>query len=174
LLSGLARQRGVTLIAAERLPHRATLVSRALRAYPLPKAVLAADATSPAWRRETFDRVIVDAPCTGLGALRRRPEARWRRQPSDLDTLVPLQRRLVAAALTAVRPGGLVVYATCTPHRAETREVVDSVVATRTDVSEDDARRLLPGVGDLGDGPHVQLWPHLHGTDAMFVAVLRR
>ncbi|MDP9319315.1 MAG: RsmB/NOP family class I SAM-dependent RNA methyltransferase, partial [Actinomycetota bacterium] len=162
LLTGLARQRGVTLIAAERLPHRATLVSRALRAYPRPQAVLAADATSPAWRRETFDRVIVDAPCTGLGALRRRPEARWRRQPQDLDTLVPLQRRLVGSALTAVRPGGLVVYVTCTPHRAETREVVDSVLASHRNVSEEDARPLLAGVDDLGPGPHVQLWPHLH------------
>ncbi|MEJ7629101.1 MAG: RsmB/NOP family class I SAM-dependent RNA methyltransferase [Nocardioidaceae bacterium] len=174
LLIGLARQRGATLIAAERLPHRATLVARALRAYPRPQAVLAADGTSPAWRAQAFDRVLVDAPCTGLGALRRRPEARWRRQPTDLDTLVPLQRRLLESALAAVRPGGVVAYVTCTPHLAESRGVVDAVVASRSDVAQEDARPLLPEVDDLGPGPHVQLWPHRHGTDAMFVAVLRR
>ncbi len=174
LLTGLAADRGATLVAAERLPHRAALVAGSLRGYPGPRPIVAADATVPPWSAETFDRVLVDAPCTGLGALRRRPEARWRRQPQDLGSLVPLQGRLLCAALTAAREGGLVVYVTCTPHLEETRGVVDAVLASRPDVSEDDARPLFPGVDDLGDGPHVQLWPHLHGTDAMFVAMLRR
>ncbi len=174
LLTGLARQAGATLVAAERLPHRATLVAGALRAFASPVPIVAADGTIPPWRADTFDRVVVDAPCSGLGALRRRPEARWRRQPSDLETLVPLQQRLLDAALSAVRPGGVVVYVTCTPHRDETREVVDRTLAARSDATEEDARALLRGVDDLGPGPHVQLWPHLHGTDAMFVAMLRR
>ena len=76
--------------------------------------------------------MLVDVPCSGLGALRRRPESRWRKQPSDLDQLVPLQRRLLANALVAVRPGGIVGYVTCSPLPEETREVVDSVLA-RTD-----------------------------------------
>ncbi|MGI8531600.1 MAG: RsmB/NOP family class I SAM-dependent RNA methyltransferase, partial [Geodermatophilaceae bacterium] len=106
-------------------------------------------------------------------ALRRRPEARWRRQPSDVAPLARLQRELLTAALGAVRPGGLVGYVTCSPHLGETRAVVAEVVR-RTGAVPVDARPALPGVPELGDGPSVQLWPHRHGTDAMFVALLRR
>ncbi len=173
LLTGLARQRGATLVAAERLVHRAVLVASAVRAYPEAPAVVAADGTRPPWRGGTFDRVLVDAPCSGLGSLRRRPELRWRRQRGDLDALVPLQVSLLTAAVVAARPGGLVAYVTCSPHRLETRGVVDTVLAARRDIREEDARVLLHEVSG-GTGPHVQLWPHEHGTDAMFVAVLRR
>jgi 16S rRNA (cytosine967-C5)-methyltransferase len=118
--------------------------------------------------------VLLDAPCTGLGALRRRPELRWRRKPGDLPRLAELQRAMLAASIDAVRPGGVVLYATCSPHIAETRVVVADVVASRGDVTAEDARPLFPGVPELGPGPHVQLWPHRHGTDAMFAALLRR
>jgi 16S rRNA (cytosine967-C5)-methyltransferase len=125
--------------------------------------------------------VLVDAPCTGLGALRRRPEARWRRQPADLGALGPLQRRLLASALDAVRPGGVVGYATCSPHRAETRAVVADVLRKRADVEQLDAREVFVEVSGgaldaatLGPGPDAQLWPHLHGCDAMYLALLRR
>jgi 16S rRNA (cytosine967-C5)-methyltransferase len=174
LLTGLARQRGATLVANERQPHRATLVQSALRAYGRPCTVVCADGRTAPWRADTFDRVIVDAPCTGLGALRRRPEARWRRTPTDLELLVPLQRALLRSALDSTRPGGVAAYVTCSPHPAETSGVVEAVLAERPDVSQEDARGLLPEVDLLGDGPHVQLWPHRHGTDAMFLAVLRR
>lgn len=73
-----------------------------------------------------------------------------------------------------MRVGGVVGYATCSPHLAETRAVVDDVLRGRTDVEWVDARPLLPGVPSLGDGPDIQLWPHLHGTDAMYLALLRR
>jgi 16S rRNA (cytosine967-C5)-methyltransferase len=174
LLAGLASERGAHLIAAERQPHRARLVRSSLRRYERPPAVVVTDSTSPPWVDGGFDRILVDAPCTGLGALRRRPEARWRRQPRDLDTLVPLQRRLLSAALSSVRPGGVVAYVTCSPHRAETRDVVDSVLHSRPEIVEVDARPLLGPVPDLGPGPSAQLWPHRHGTDAMFVSILRR
>jgi 16S rRNA (cytosine967-C5)-methyltransferase len=118
--------------------------------------------------------VLADVPCTGLGALRRRPEARWRRRPADIEVLVPLQRALLGAALDAVRPGGLVAYVTCSPLPAETRDVVAAVLADRADVHRVDARGLLPGVPGLGAGPDVQLWPHRHGTDAMYLALLAR
>ena len=126
-----------------------------------------------------YTRVLVDAPCTGLGALRRRPEARWRRSPSDLTTLGPLQRALLGSALDATMPGGVVGYATCSPHLAETSFVVADVLKRRQDVEVVDARDLFRDrsgrmVADLGDGPAVQLWPHRHGTDAMFLALLRR
>jgi 16S rRNA (cytosine967-C5)-methyltransferase len=174
LLTGLARQRGATLVAGERLVHRARLVASALRAYPSPNPIVAADGTRPPWRASSFDRVIVDVPCTGLGALRRRPESRWRRGPADLDELVALQAALLTSAVESARPGGVVAYVTCSPHPAETRGVVDTVMGARDDVGEVDATALLPEVPDTGAGPHIQLWPHLHGTDAMFVAVLKR
>jgi len=174
LLTGLAAQRDVVVVAGDRLPHRARLVRQALRGYPGTPPVVAADGTRPAWSPDTFDRVLVDAPCSGLGALRRRPESRWRRTADDLDDLVPLQIALLSSALTAVRRGGVVAYVVCSPHPAETRGVVDAVLRDRSDAGEEDARTLLPDVPDLGPGPAAQLWPHRHGTDAMFISVLRR
>ncbi|MCZ7461478.1 RsmB/NOP family class I SAM-dependent RNA methyltransferase [Streptomyces sp. WMMC940] len=177
LLGALAAERGAVLVAAEKQPHRARLVERALAGNPGPYQLVIADGTRPAWRPGAFDRVLVDVPCSGLGALRRRPEARWRRRPEDLDGFAPLQRALLREALESVRVGGVVGYATCSPHLAETRAVVDDVLESRggsVRAEWIDARPLMPGVPALGDGPDVQLWPHLHGTDAMYLALLRR
>ncbi|MFD3666308.1 RsmB/NOP family class I SAM-dependent RNA methyltransferase [Streptomyces sp. NPDC058659] len=174
LLAALASERGAALLASEKQPHRARLVERALAGNPGPYQVIAADGTRPPWRPGSFDRVLMDVPCSGLGALRRRPEARWRRRPEDLDGFAPLQRGLLTEALRAVRVGGIVGYATCSPHLAETRVVVDDVLKKVGGAELIDARPLLPGVPALGDGPDVQLWPHLHGTDAMYLALLRR
>ncbi|MEU5978063.1 transcription antitermination factor NusB [Streptomyces sp. NPDC047315] len=179
LLAALAAERGAFLLAAEKQPHRAGLVARALAGNPGPYEVVVADGTRPAWRPGSFDRVLVDVPCSGLGALRRRPEARWRRRPEDLEGFAPLQRGLLREALAAVRVGGVVGYATCSPHLAETRVVVDDVLRGRgggAPVRAEwvDARPLMPGVPELGEGPDVQLWPHRHGTDAMYLALLRR
>ncbi|MQY11875.1 putative methyltransferase [Streptomyces sp. RB5] len=173
LLGALAAGRGAALVASEKQPHRARLVARSLDGNPGPYQVITADGTRPAWRPGAFDRVLVDVPCTGLGALRRRPEARWRRRPEDLEGFAPLQRALLRSALDAVRVGGVVGYATCSPHPAETRAVVDDVLR---DVRGEllDARELMPGVPGLGEGPDVQLWPHVHGTDAMYLALIRR
>ncbi len=154
LIGALAAPRGATLVANELQPHRAELVRQAVRLLPNVE-VTEHDGREGPWPAGSFDRVLVDAPCTGLGALRRRPEARWRRSPEDLGTLVPLQRALLDRALTLVRPGGVVVYATCSPHLAETREVIDAITSATVESSN-------------------QLWPHLDGTDAMFWAVLRR
>ncbi|GAA5121636.1 transcription antitermination factor NusB [Alloalcanivorax gelatiniphagus] len=160
LLAAIAAQRGATLVANERQPHRAALVASALRAVPTGTAhVLSGDGMRPAWVPATFDRAVVDAPCSGLGALRRRPESRWRRTPEDLEPLVALQQVLLDVALESVRPGGVVVYATCSPVLAETAAVVDAVVGRRDDTDEVD---------------RFQLWPHRDGTDAMFAATLRR
>ncbi|MGA4866621.1 RsmB/NOP family class I SAM-dependent RNA methyltransferase [Streptomyces lavendulocolor] len=174
LLGALAAGRGATLLASEKQPHRARLVDRALAGNPGPYQVITADGTRPPWRPDSFDRALVDVPCSGLGALRRRPEARWRRRPEDLESFGPLQRALLTEALRAVRVGGVVGYATCSPHLAETRVVVDDVLKRHGGAELIDARPLMPGVPALGDGPDVQLWPHLHGTDAMYLALLRR
>ena len=176
LLAGLAAADGSRLVASELQPHRATLVARSLRAYtadPRP-VVIAADGTRPPWRPASFAKVMADVPCTGLGALRRRPESRWRRTASDLADLVPLQRALLASALDAALPGGVVAYVACSPHPAETVEVVEAVLGARDDVGVLDAASALPGVPDAARGPFLQLWPHRHGTDAMFCALLRR
>jgi len=109
-------------------------------------------------------------PCTGLGALRRRPESRWRRSPADLPGLVALQRGLLASAILATAPGGVIAYVTCSPHPDETA----SVVAGSTGVEVLRAADYLPEVPDCASGDFVQLWPHRHGTDAMFLALLRR
>ncbi|MDI5964714.1 RsmB/NOP family class I SAM-dependent RNA methyltransferase [Streptantibioticus silvisoli] len=179
LLAALAAGRGAAVVASEKLPHRARLVARTLAGNPGPYQVVTADGTRPAWREGAFDRVLVDVPCSGLGALRRRPESRWRRRPQDVAAFGPLQRDLLRSALRAVRVGGVVGYATCSPHPAETRVVVDDVLRGRSGTPAAaaeliDARPLMPGVPDLGDGPDVQLWPHRHGTDAMYLALLRR
>ena len=172
LLAGLAAERDAALLAAEVAPHRAGLVARSLRHSPGRSAVVAADSRTSPWRAGAFDRVLLDAPCTGLGALRRRPEARWRRRPADIPGLTALQRDLLGAGVDALRPGGLLAYVTCSPHLAETRVPVDDAVR-RHGVELLDARPLFPGVPDLGDGPTVQLWPHRQGTDAMFCALIR-
>ncbi|WP_433497050.1 RsmB/NOP family class I SAM-dependent RNA methyltransferase [Sphaerimonospora sp. CA-214678] len=167
LLDAVAGQRGARLLAADVQYHRARLVWGTTRSA----AVVTADGTRPPWRPGTFDRVMLDAPCTGLGALRRRPEARWRRDPRSIPELTRLQRLLLDSALRAVRPGGVVAYVTCSPHLAETTAVVDEVPPERAEVL--DAREFLPEAPGLGDDPHVRLWPHRHGTDAMFLALFR-
>jgi 16S rRNA (cytosine967-C5)-methyltransferase len=180
LLAALAAQRGAHVLASERQVHRAGLVKRATEAASVGLAgVITADGTAPAWAPGTFDRVLVDAPCSGLGALRRRPESRWRRTPGDLDDLVPLQERLLRSALDAVRPGGVVAYVTCSPVLAETSEVVSRVLDDRGDVTLEEAAPLFAGVPELHAEQArlpgtVQLWPHRQGTDAMFFALLRR
>ena len=183
LLAALAVARGARLVANELQPHRADLVRRALGDTPGVEAVTVEDGTSPPWPPGSFDRVLVDAPCTGLGALRRRPEARWRRRRADLRDLVPLQRALLDRALDLARPGGVVLYATCSPVLAETRDVLGSVLVARDDVRLGDTTALLTRASGLrADVPDcrgplagtAQLWPHRHRTDAMFLALLRR
>jgi 16S rRNA (cytosine967-C5)-methyltransferase len=171
LLAALGVPSGARVTAVEPSSHRADLVLENIRGLPV--EVVRVDGRHSDLE-PGFDRVLVDVPCTGLGALRRRPEARWRRQPSDVPALAKLQRELLAAAIALTRPGGLVLYATCSPHLAETVGVVGDALR-RQPVEALDARPLFePLTEGLGDGPYVQLWPHRHGTDAMFAAVMRR
>ena len=174
LLAAIVSQRDGLLTAVEPLPHRAELVRANLRAVPGDHRVLVGDGLKPTWAEGSYDRVLADVPCSGLGALRRRPEARWRRTAEDVEALRPLQEGLLDSAITSVRVGGVVAYVTCSPHPAETLAVVEAVLARRGDAVLEDARPLFPGVPSLGEGPDVQLWPHRHGTDAMYLALLRR
>ena len=190
LLGAVAAQRGATLDARELHPHRAALVGSAVRALPSGVvSVQVGDSTSST--DGPYDRILVDAPCTGLGALRRRPESRWNRTEGDLEALVPLQRSLLANGLRQLTPGGVLAYVTCSPALRETRGVIDHVLAVFADAdaaqAEDgegeleviDAREAVARVtgtepGEWGEGPYVQLWTHAHGTDSMFLALIRR
>jgi 16S rRNA (cytosine967-C5)-methyltransferase len=168
LLAAIAAGSGARVTAVEPTPHRADFVERNTKGLDV--EVLRVDGRDTGLPAASFDRVLVDAPCTGLGALRRRPEARWRRQPGDVPPLVKLQRELLASAIALTRPGGVVLYATCSPHLAETVGVVADAVR-RHPVEPIDTWPLFDPV--VGQGSHVQLWPHRHGTDAMFTACLQ-
>ncbi|WP_404393335.1 RsmB/NOP family class I SAM-dependent RNA methyltransferase [Humibacillus xanthopallidus] len=187
LLAALAIQRRIPFVANEISEHRADLVWQTLAAARL--AAREADTSLKVRHGDgremgevdpaAYSRVLIDAPCTGLGALRRRPEARWRRSPADVAALAGLQRELLASGIEATAPGGLVGYATCSPHLNETRFVVADILKRRDDVEVVDARPLFVDASgeqlpELGEGPFVQLWPHVHGTDAMFFALLRK
>ena len=182
LLGGLAAQQSAHLVAAEIRPHRARLVRSATASAvttdgSAATGVVVADGTRPPWAPGSFDRVIADVPCSGLGALRRRPEARWRRSPQAIADPAGLQRQLLTSALDAARPGGVVAYVTCSPHLAETRDVLADVLATRPGTEVLDAPAVLPEVPGLAcsdpDRRLAQFWPHRHGTDAIFLALLR-
>jgi len=184
VLAAEALAGGAALVANELVPARAELVRRSIAGVPLDVTVRVGDGRTiePAelGAPEGFDRILLDAPCTGLGALRRRPEARWRKAPSDVAELTALQGELLDAAIRMLRPGGVLAYVTCSPHTAET---LGSLAAARSRWAEAvesvDTRAALEALAEhpldlSGDGSTAQLWPHRHGTDAMFIALLRR
>jgi len=133
-------------------------------------STLIADGRRPAHRAGTFNRVLVDAPCSGLGVLRRRPDARWHVQPADVDTAAALQRELLAAAAVLVRPGGTVVYAVCTLTRAETTAMDEWLTVACPDLVALDP----PHEPWEPAGRGARLLPQTAGTDGMFVLGLTR
>jgi 16S rRNA (cytosine967-C5)-methyltransferase len=175
MLAGLAADRGAVLLAADGREHRARLAGKAVEVVEVARAVTA-DGTAPAWRPGTFDRVLADVPCSGLGSLRRRPEIRWRRSPEDIVGLAELQAGLLTAALESAAPGGIVAYVTCSPHVGETRSVLDAALKRCANVRVLDAPAILSEVPDLRCPEpferYAQFWPHRHGTDAIFIALL--
>ncbi|MGN6744002.1 MAG: RsmB/NOP family class I SAM-dependent RNA methyltransferase [Amnibacterium sp.] len=179
LLAAEAHASGASLVANELVPARARLVGRALAAVPGNHPVEVGDGGRFATGTDRFDRILLDAPCTGLGALRRRPEARWRKRPEDVPELTALQARLLDAAVAALAPGGLLVYATCSPVVAETTDRIAAALAAHPDLAALDTAEVLgritaaPLTG-ARRGMAVQLWPHRHATDAMFLQLLAR
>ncbi len=168
------------MVALEQHHHRAKLVRQAVAGISQDVDVRQADALEYfADHPGEADLVLLDAPCLGLGALRRRPEARWTKSAADLEGLVQTQRGLLAAAVTGLRPGGVVVYVTCSPVLAETTEQVDWLLQHHREMEAIDTGPVLDAVART-PVPHsrvgtaVQLWPHRHGTDAMFIQALRR
>lgn len=174
LLGAIAAQHGATLDALELHPHREKLVRDSVRALPAGTVTThVGDATS--WGDEGgYQRIVLDAPCSGLGALRRRPESRWRRTPADVEDLSDLQRRLLAQAEKLLAPGGVLAYITCSPVLAETRDIVSDSQLEVLDARQAVAAVTGTKASAWGAGPHVQMWPHAHGTDSMFLALLKR
>ena len=156
------------VVAADAAPRRAALVVRTAARLGVGLRVLVQDARAPALRDDGFDAVLVDAPCSGIGAARRRPELLWRVPKERLSSLARLQVAILCGVAPLVRPGGRLVYSVCTFPRAETEAVVRAFLARRPDF----AAALVPGP----DGPAEshRLWPHRHGTDGMFFAGFAR
>ena len=163
--------RPAIVVAGDLDPIRATVVARNSARLGLDNvSTLAADGERPPFAPAAFDRVLIDAPCSGLGVLRRRPDARWRIQPADVGRLAGLQRRLFESALTLVRPGGLVVYSVCTLTDAETIDVDGWLASTHP---EAEAVAVDLGPAWLPAGRGARLLPPAAGTDGMFLLAVR-
>lgn len=180
LVGAIAAARGAHLTANEISEHRARLVQNTVRQLDNVTVVVGDGRELP--EGAAYDRIILDAPCTGLGALRRRAESRWRKNVADLSTLVKLQQELIDSGLDALKPGGVLAYITCSPHKQETVDQIQRI-AGRKDVEVMSAAEAIDNVSmsaieltpvKVGGGNVVQLWPHIHGTDAMFLALLRK
>lgn len=189
LLAAMAKQRGASVTANEVSPRRAKLLERSVQALDNVE-VTVKDGRSFESELQ-YDRVLVDAPCLGLGSLRRRPESRWRHMPSDLDELLPLQESLLSAGIKLTRPGGVLAWVTCSPHRSETVdqvaralqfedvELVDVFPVASSLTPEDLSAGLnvpdglTPATAEVVSGS-LQLWPHINKTDAMFISLLRK
>ena len=171
LLSSIARQRGITFTANEISAARAELVSQVVHG----DRVLVSDGRTIGSLAEKFDAILIDAPCTGLGALRRRPEVRWRRTLQDLRALTQLQRELVESAIQALNPCGVLGYATCSPHLAETSIQISDIKKNHSDLVQIAVDEYLPAAldGATRDGA-MSLWTHKHGTDAMYLALFQK
>lgn len=167
----LSMDKSATFLANEPTSHRAELVKRVVNN----QQVVSFDATVANNFNQKFDRILIDAPCTGLGALRRRPEARWRKSLHDLKELVLLQKQLLASAYQLLSPNGVIAYVTCSPHLAETKGQVIDFLSAHSDM------KILPmgklelahKEGVLSDGT-VQLWTHHNQSDAMFMAMFEK
>ena len=173
LLNNLLSQGSNTyeFLANEPSEHRAELVARVV-----PKSMIVSfDGRDSASFGKKFDRILIDAPCSGLGALRRRPEARWRRTLNDLKELLPLQRELIDSAYEMLNPGGIIAFATCSPLLAETKGQVLDAQYRHKDLRILDISQYSPAnkTGVNADGT-LQLWTHLDGSDSMFMALLQK
>lgn len=152
------------LIVNEPAPERARLLSQVVKR----SRVTSFDGREIPDELGNFDRILIDAPCTGIGALRRRPEVRWRRNPSDLRPLIALQGELLSSAASRLHPGGVIGYATCSPHLAETKLQIADFLKSHSNFRRVPVSKHADSEGDM------QLWTYRDGTDAMFLSLLAR
>ena len=171
LLSSIARERKITFTANEVSAVRADLVRQVVNG----DRVLVGDGREIGDQEEKFDAILIDAPCTGLGALRRRPEVRWRRTLQDLRELTQLQRELIESAVRALKVGGVLGYATCSPHLAETSIQVSDLKRKHLTMEQLDVSPYLPtNLENSERDMAMSLWTHRSGTDAMYLALFKK
>ncbi len=171
LLSNIARQRNITFTANEVSAVRADLVRQVVNG----DRVLVGDGREIGDHNEKFDAILIDAPCTGLGALRRRPEVRWRRTLQDLRELTQLQRELIESAVRALKVGGVLGYATCSPHLAETSIQVSDLKKKHLTMEQLDISPYLPtNLENSERDMAMSLWTHRSDTDAMYLALFKK
>lgn len=182
LLAAEAKNAKASLDCTEVSEHRTRLVKEALSTVMKAGAQVNIDNGDArvigTKSKNTYDRIMLDAPCSGLGALRRRPEARWRKSSRDIPELNTLQLELLESAISAAKPGGLIAYVTCSPHLAETTAIVDAALKRHTDIEVLDSNEILASINPAlelnRNRKTTQLWPHVNGTDAMFIALLQK
>ena len=171
LLSNIAREQKIVFTANEVSAVRADLVRQVVNG----DRVLVGDGREIGNQAEKFDAILIDAPCTGLGALRRRPEVRWRRNLQDLRELTQLQRELIDSGIKALNVGGVLGYATCSPHLAETTIQVSDLKRKHHNMEQIDVASYLPdNLQDSERDQSMALWTHRTGTDAMFLALFKK
>ncbi len=180
LLAAAAVEVGADLVCNEISDHRAVLVEKALYKVNPKVYVRVGDGRDLGEEApEGFDRILLDAPCSGLGALRRRPEARWRKTAKDVSDLTKLQEELFDSAWAGLKPGGILAYVTCSPHLAETTAIIERAqhkIGSALTVLDavPILHQLNPALKLNPERKTVQLWPQIHGTDAMFIALLKK
>jgi 16S rRNA (cytosine967-C5)-methyltransferase len=171
LLSHICEVSGRDFVANEISEPRAKLVKNVIGKF----GVITGDGREIASHGRTFDAILADVPCTGLGALRRRPEVRWRRSLKDLAPLLQLQIELSDAAISVLNPGGYFGYATCSPHFAETTGQVRQILKKHPELSLVDLAETLPAnLKDATREGALSLWGHRHQCDSMFLAVFQK
>jgi 16S rRNA (cytosine967-C5)-methyltransferase len=168
---------GAPVVASDVRERRVTLLRETLaRAGADKVSVTQADLRAGAPFKRVFDGVLLDAPCSGLGTLRRDPDLKWKRRPEDLGPLAGTERRMLEQAAEVVRPGGFLLYSTCSSEPEENEQVVAGFLASRADFAPADRRlveeRVPPAV--LDEDGHLRTWPHVHGLEAFFAALLVR
>lgn len=172
LLAAIAKNNEIEFSANEISDVRAKLVRQVVQGA----LVTTLDAREIASLQKTYGAILADVPCTGLGALRRRPEVRWRRSVADLKSLVVLQSEIIDASISVLEPGGIFGYATCSPHLSETRIAVSETLKRHPEMEVLDVSPYLhPNLRETGvDRGSLTLWTHRHNTDAMFLSVMRK
>lgn len=171
LLSHILALDSRDFVANEISEPRAKLVKNVIAKF----GVIVGDGREIASHGRTFDAILADVPCTGLGALRRRPEVRWRRTIKDLAPLLQLQLELTDAAISVLNPGGTFGYATCSPHFAETTGQVKQILKKHPELELIDVSQFLPENLEAATRDEtMSLWGHRHGTDSMFLALFRK
>jgi 16S rRNA (cytosine967-C5)-methyltransferase len=171
LLASIAKSKNTNFTANEISEPRARLVSQVVDGA----RVWTGDARDISAHKEEFDAILADVPCTGLGALRRRPEVRWRRSITDLRALTELQREISDASIGVLRVGGIFGYATCSPHLAETRIAVADIAKRHPELKQLSVESFLPtGLTEATTQGCLTLWTHRHATDSMFLALFEK